>query len=108
LPLRLIASENRSRCRLEASFRPEHLTRLVPALADLYPESVHVHDSGLQSTPDEQIWSYALTESLVIVSKDAGFRQRSFLFGPPPKVIWIGPGKLLHTENRGVAAKPVR
>jgi predicted nuclease of predicted toxin-antitoxin system len=27
-----------------------------------------------------------------IVTKDADFRQRSFLLGPPPKVIWIGLG----------------
>jgi len=26
------------------------------------------------------------------VTKDAGFRQRSFLEGHPPKVIWIGLG----------------
>lgn len=25
----------------------------------------------------------------MIVSKDADFRQRSFLYGHPPKVIWI-------------------
>ncbi len=28
----------------------------------------------------------------MIVSKDADFRQRSFLYGAPPKVIWIRTG----------------
>ena len=29
---------------------------------------------------------------LTIVSKDADFRQRSFLFGHPPKVVWLREG----------------
>jgi predicted nuclease of predicted toxin-antitoxin system len=32
------------------------------------------------------------TWALPLLPKDADFRQRSFLFGPPPKVIWIGLG----------------
>jgi predicted nuclease of predicted toxin-antitoxin system len=26
---------------------------------------------------------------MILVSKDADMHQRSFLFGPPPKVIWV-------------------
>ena len=29
---------------------------------------------------------------MVIVSKDNDFRQRAFLQGPPPKVIWLAVG----------------
>jgi predicted nuclease of predicted toxin-antitoxin system len=29
---------------------------------------------------------------LTIVTKDADFHQRSFLLGPPPRVIWIRRG----------------
>ena len=32
------------------------------------------------------------TSGLTIVSKDADFHQRSFLFGAPPKVIWLRRG----------------
>lgn len=42
--------------------------------------------------PDLQIWQYALEHGLTIVSKDNDFRQLSFLYGPPPKVIWLSVG----------------
>jgi predicted nuclease of predicted toxin-antitoxin system len=63
--------------------------RLLRVLADLYPDSLHVRDVGLQAAPDEAIWTLALPRGLTIVSKDADFHQRSFLFGHPPKVVWI-------------------
>ncbi len=63
--------------------------RLVGVLTDLYPGSIHVRDVGLQAADDEAVWNYAGAHGLVIVSKDSDFRQRSFLFGHPPKVIWI-------------------
>lgn len=66
--------------------------RLVRSLADLYPGSVHVRDVGLHNALDEAIWEYAALYGLSIVSKDADFHQRSFLFGPPPKVIWVRRG----------------
>jgi len=62
---------------------------LVEALADVYPESVHVRDIGLKSASDLLVWEYALDRGYTIVSKDGDFRQRSFLWGHPPKVIWI-------------------
>jgi predicted nuclease of predicted toxin-antitoxin system len=66
--------------------------RLVAALADLFPGSVHVRDLGLASAPDESVWMHAASEGLVIVSKDSDFHQRSLLYGYPPKVIWIRSG----------------
>ena len=38
------------------------------------------------------IWEYAKKQGYIIVSKDNDFRQRSFLFGSPPKVIWLSVG----------------
>lgn len=63
--------------------------RLVRALADLYPGSTHVRDTGLHTADDATVWTYATQQGLVIVSKDSDFHQRSFLLGHPPKVIWI-------------------
>ena len=60
---------------------------LVSAL--VYPQSVHVRDVGLKASPDPEVWSYAAGTGLTIVSEDSDFRQRSFLYGSPPKVIWI-------------------
>ena len=62
---------------------------LVEALADIFPESLHIREVGLKSAPDPVVWAYAATAGCMIVSKDADFRQRSFLYGHPPKVIWI-------------------
>ena len=66
--------------------------RLKDLLAEIFPGVLHVRDVGLQSSDDEAIWRYAAQHGLTIVSKDADFRQRSFLFGHPPKVIWIRRG----------------
>ncbi len=63
--------------------------RLVRALADVYPNSLHVRDAGLASADDETVWRYAKERGFTIVSKDADFHQRSFLYGAPPKVVWI-------------------
>ena len=35
------------------------------------------------------MWQYAIQQGLTIITKDADFHQRSFLFGHPPKVVWI-------------------
>ena len=66
--------------------------RLVRALADLFPESIHVRDVGLEAAEDDEVWGYALEHLLTIVSKDSDFHQRSFVYGHPPKVIWIRRG----------------
>ena len=66
--------------------------RLVQVLADLFPESAHVRMFGLQTADDESIWNFAIENDFIIVSKDSDFRQRSFLYGPPPRVIWIEQG----------------
>jgi len=63
--------------------------RLVTALASEYPGSVHVRDVGLQQADDATIWEFAKQNGLLIVSKDEDFHQRSFVFGRPPKVVWI-------------------
>ena len=63
--------------------------RLASALEDLFPGSVHVSSLGLEHADDADIWEYAVSNEMIVVSKDSDFRQRSFLLGPPPKVIWI-------------------
>ena len=61
---------------------------LAQRLSDLYPGSAHVRDAGLAMADDEVIWSHARDGGHIIVTKDDDFRQRSFLTGAPPKVIW--------------------
>ena len=55
--------------------------KLVVRLADLFPDSLHVRDVGLQAANDPAVWDYARDHDFVIVSKDSDMHQRSFLFG---------------------------
>jgi predicted nuclease of predicted toxin-antitoxin system len=71
---------------------------LVELLAKPFPGSVHVRDVGLKDATDIEIWEYAKANGFVIVSKDSDFRQRSFLFGQPPKVIWVRLGNCSTSE----------
>ena len=65
---------------------------LVAHLRTHYPGSLHVRDIGLGAGSDAQIWDHAKVEGFVIVSKDTDFRERSFVEGFPPKVIWVSLG----------------
>ena len=63
--------------------------KLVTRLGDVYPESKHVRQVGLGEADDGAVWDYARASDFVIVSKDEDFHQRSFLYGSPPKVVWL-------------------
>jgi predicted nuclease of predicted toxin-antitoxin system len=66
--------------------------RLVSALDDLFPGSIHVGTVGLSQADDGAVWRYAAEHEFVIVSKDGDFNQMSFLHGAPPKVVWLRAG----------------
>ena len=66
--------------------------KLVSLLADIFPDSIHVRDAGLTEASDQALWEYARANDFVFVSKDEDFHQFSFLYGPPPKVVWVGLG----------------
>ena len=66
--------------------------KLTSRLANEYPGSVHVRDLGLRGAEDRQLWEYARTHGFVIASKDTDFRERSYVEGAPPKVIWLDVG----------------
>ena len=59
-----------------------------------FPDSAHVAELGLAQSTDRQIWDYAGQNDYVIVSKDSDFRQLAFLFGPPPKAVWLDVGNV--------------
>jgi predicted nuclease of predicted toxin-antitoxin system len=68
----------------------ENLSRkLVARLADLYPESDHVVDIGLRSSPDREVWEFAGNGGFMIVTADSDFYELATTLGPPPKVIWL-------------------
>jgi predicted nuclease of predicted toxin-antitoxin system len=65
---------------------------LAKQLADLFPGSGHVFSFGFDRAADEAIWTLAIRENFVIVSKDADFEELSVLRGFPPKVVWLRTG----------------
>lgn len=71
--------------------------KLVAVLTSEFPDSAHVRDVGLRGAEDQRIWDYARTRGFTIVSKDTDFRERSYVEGFPPKIIWLDVG------NRGTA-----
>lgn len=66
--------------------------RLVRHLADLFPNSSHVMELGLDQSFDREVWEYARQQDYLIVTKDVDFSEFSLLQGFPPKVIWIRRG----------------
>ena len=72
--------------------------KLVGILARDFPGCAHVRDFGLRAAEDGQIWDHARVQRLAIVSKDTDFRERSYVEGFPPKIIWLDVG------NAGTAA----
>lgn len=68
----------------------ENLSPKLPRLlAALFPNSAHARECGLLGRSDEEVWVYARTNGFAIISKDSDFQQRSLLYGPPPKIVWL-------------------
>lgn len=71
----------------------ENLSPHIPSLlADIYPGSSQIELLGLRGSSDTAVWEHAKAENYILVSKDNDFRQRSFQFGAPPKVVWLSVG----------------
>jgi predicted nuclease of predicted toxin-antitoxin system len=66
--------------------------KLVEKLKDLFPDSTHVHLSGLGKALDIEVWQFAKTGGFTIVSKDADYGEMSMALGYPPKVVWVRRG----------------
>ena len=79
MPVRLLFDENLSEA-------------LVPALADLFPGSLHVRTLGHSGAADSAVWALAHSHQCLLVTRDEDFLQLSVARGAPPKVIWIAVG----------------
>jgi predicted nuclease of predicted toxin-antitoxin system len=66
--------------------------RLVPLLAELYPDSAHLHPLGLGEASDAVVWDFAEENGFIITSKDSDYLDCSAAFGFPPHVISIRSG----------------
>ncbi len=48
-----------------------------------------MREFGLEAADDTAVWRHDAAGGYAIVTKDDDFRQRSFLLGAPPRVIWV-------------------
>jgi predicted nuclease of predicted toxin-antitoxin system len=68
----------------------EHLSlHLVDSLGATFPGCTHVHAQGLGSGSDREVFEFARTHGLAIVTKDSDFVDLSITHGAPPKIVWL-------------------
>lgn len=63
--------------------------RLVARIRDIFPEALHLKETGLENATDHQIWLYARKNNCQIVTFDADFYDLSLIKGVPPRIIWL-------------------
>ncbi len=86
----------------------ENLSPKLPKrLADLFPQSTHVHACGLAQTDDRAIWEFAREQGFVIVSKDADFQALVVLRGAPPKLVHLQSGNASARETENLSRRHV-
>lgn len=72
--------------------------RLCHLLTDSFRAAAHVRDFNLQQADDVTVWEFARANGFAIVSKDSDFHQRSFVYGHPPKILWLRCGNASTTQ----------
>jgi predicted nuclease of predicted toxin-antitoxin system len=82
--------------------------KLVGLLAADFPESRHLEHLGMRGAKDSAIWEHAARHGFTIVSKDDDFRQRAFLLGPPPKIVWLAVGNARTQDVAALLKQSVR
>jgi predicted nuclease of predicted toxin-antitoxin system len=65
---------------------------LARRLEDLFPDSSHVFELGLDRAQDIEVREFAEKNDFVIVTKDSDYSDMSLLLGFPPKIVWIRRG----------------
>lgn len=65
---------------------------LVHQLADVFPQSAHVHQLELGAESDQRVWSAAAELGYTLVTKDSDYYDLSLIRGAPPKIVWIRRG----------------
>ena len=66
--------------------------RLLDTLEPDFPDSTHIERLKMRGATDAAIWAYARDHGYTIVFEDNDFRQYAFLYGPPPKILWLAIG----------------
>ncbi|RCR69013.1 DUF5615 family PIN-like protein [Larkinella punicea] len=80
-----------------------------PYYFSLWRNELYTHQRDIDDEmSDTEIWEYAKTNSLTIITKDTDFFNRILFKEPPPRIIWIGFGnlKMRHFHERIMACWP--
>ena len=79
--------------------------RLDAQLADVFADSLHLRQVGLERADDDAIWRFAKDSGFAIVTKDSDFQERSQIAGSPPRVVWIRRGNCSTNEIEAMLRK---
>ncbi|ULA64909.1 MAG: hypothetical protein LZF86_190202 [Nitrospira sp.] len=71
---------------------------ILPAIADLYPDSLHVRVLGAGGVSDDVVWQLAKEHACLLVTRDEDFIRFSMVRGTPPKVVWLAVGNCSNQE----------
>jgi predicted nuclease of predicted toxin-antitoxin system len=55
--------------------------KLVERLSDLFPQSSHVMNEGMDESSDHKIWQFAKAKGYSIITKDIDYNALSVLYG---------------------------
>ena len=83
--------------------------QLSPAIAawissNFATRAVAVRDLGLREATDQEIFSAAKRENVVVMTKDSDFVLLLDRLGPPPRVIWIRCGNTSNARLKEILA----
>ncbi len=83
--------------------------QLSPAIApwissNFAVKAVAVRDLGLREATDQEIFSAAKRENVIVMTKDRDFVLLLDRLGPPPQVIWIRCGNTSNARLKEVLA----
>jgi predicted nuclease of predicted toxin-antitoxin system len=73
--------------------------RLLPLLAERFPESQHIRPLGLGGAGDRDLWELARRDGYMLVTKDEDFLLLSVNRGCPPKVVCLAIGNASNAET---------
>lgn len=80
--------------------------QLPPVLAIWLREwgatAVHVHELGMLTAKDHEIFSAARTANAIVVTKDEDFVQLLEREGPPPRVLWVTVGNVRNAQLHAI------
>jgi len=63
--------------------------KLLRSIDDLFPNSLHVWQAGLDRASDKSILDFAYERGYIVMTKDADFQDLYRSYTPPVKVIWL-------------------